>query len=114
MNGRERITAHLNGQPADRLALTPIAMTFAADQIGAEYREYATDYRVLTEAQLRTAERFELDYVSAISDPAREASDFGAAIDYRKRGPPARVDVTALIGRRRRPLRRGQSPHATR
>lgn len=97
MNGRERITAHLNGQPADRLALMPITMTFAGDQIGARYREYATDYRVLTEAQLRTAERFEFDYVSAISDPAREAADFGAAVRYFEDEPPATDENHALL-----------------
>ena len=82
MNGRERVFAHLDGKPADRLALMPITMMFAADQIGAKYRVYATDYRALVEAQLRTAERFNLDHVSAISDPAREAADFGATVEY--------------------------------
>jgi PAS domain-containing protein len=31
-------------------------------------------YRALVEAQLKTAETFEFDYVSVISDPAREAA----------------------------------------
>jgi len=97
MNGRERILAHLNGRPADRLALMPITMMFAGDQIGVKYREYATDYRVLVEGQLRTAERFELDYVSAISDPSREAADFGAAIRYFPDQPPAIDETNALL-----------------
>jgi MtaA/CmuA family methyltransferase len=97
MNGRERIMAHLNGQPADRLAVMPITMMFAGDQIGAKYREYATDYRVLTEAQLRTAERFELDYVSSISDPTREAADFGAAVRYLPDEPPSIDEGHALL-----------------
>ena len=67
MNGRERVLAMLAGKPVDRLPLMPITMMFAGDQIGAKYREYATDYRVMVEGQLRTAERFELDYVSGIS-----------------------------------------------
>src|SRR3954462_14653161 len=61
------------GQP-DRVPVMPITMMFAADRIGARYRDYASDYRVLVEGQLATAETFGLDYVSAISDPAREAS----------------------------------------
>ncbi len=97
MNGRERILAHLNSRPADRLALMPITMMFAGDQIGVKYREYATNYRVLVEGQLRTAERFELDYVSAISDPSREAADFGAAIRYFPDQPPAIDETNALL-----------------
>jgi hypothetical protein len=97
MNGRERLMAHLNGQPADRLAVMPITMMFAGDQIGAKYREYATDYRVMTEAQLRTAERFEWDYVSSISDPTREAADFGAAVRYFPDEPPSIDEGHALL-----------------
>ena len=77
MNGRERVLAMLGGREPDRLPLMPITMMFAADQTGARYRDYARDYRVLAEAQAATAEKFDLDYVSAISDPAREASDLG-------------------------------------
>jgi MtaA/CmuA family methyltransferase len=97
MNGRERVFAHLDGKPADRLALMPITMMFAADQIGAKYRVYATDYRALVEAQLRTAERFNLDHVSAISDPAREAADFGATVEYFADQPPAFDENNALL-----------------
>jgi MtaA/CmuA family methyltransferase len=88
MNSRERLLAHLAGQPVDRLPLMPITMMYAADQIGAKYRAYATDHRVLVEAQLRIAERFEFDYVSSISDPAREAADCGAAVIYFDDLPP--------------------------
>lgn len=97
MNSRERVLAQIEGRPIDRLPLMPITMMFAADQIGAKYIDYATDYRVLVEAQLRTAERFELDYVSSISDPAREAADFGAAIQYFPDQPPAIDEVNALL-----------------
>jgi MtaA/CmuA family methyltransferase len=57
-------------------------MMFAADQCGVRYRDYVTDCRVLAEAQIHTATRFGFDYVSAISDPAREAADLGAAIEW--------------------------------
>jgi MtaA/CmuA family methyltransferase len=97
MNGRERILATLGGATPDRLPLMPITMMFAADQIGAKYREYATDHRVLVEGQLRTAERFGFDYVSAISDPAREAADFGAHIQYFPDQPPAIDEDNALL-----------------
>ena len=78
MDSRQRFFALLEGRPIDRAPLMPITMMFAADQIKANYFQYATDYRVLVEAQIRTAERFDLDFVSCISDPAREAADLGA------------------------------------
>jgi len=69
MTGRERILAVLQGQSADRLAAMPITMMFAADVLGVKYGDYARDFRILTDAQIKTAEMFGFDYVSAISDP---------------------------------------------
>lgn len=97
MNGRERVLAHLAGQPVDRLPLMPITMMFAARQGGVKYGEYAKDHRVLVEAQLRTAERFDFDYVSCISDPAREAADCGAAVHYFDDQPPALIEDQARL-----------------
>jgi MtaA/CmuA family methyltransferase len=97
MNSRERIFSLIEGKPIDRVPLMPITMMFAADQIGAKYREYVTDYRVLAEAQLRTAERFGIDFVSCISDPARECADLGAKIRFFDDQPPAFVESEALL-----------------
>jgi MtaA/CmuA family methyltransferase len=81
MTGRERVLALLDGRPADHLPLLPITMMFAADQIGAKYGTYAIDYRVMAEAQLRTAETFGFDHVSGITE-TREAPDCGAGVQY--------------------------------
>jgi MtaA/CmuA family methyltransferase len=97
MNSRERVFSLIQGQPVDRIPLMPITMMFAADQIGAKYLQYVTDYRVLAEAQLRTAERFGLDFVSCISDPARECADLGAPIRFFEDQPPAFVESDALL-----------------
>jgi MtaA/CmuA family methyltransferase len=97
MNGRQRVLTHLAGQPVDRLPLMPITMMLAADQIGLPYRDYATDHRVLVEAQLRTADQFGFDYVSVISDPAREAADCGAAVAFFDDQPPALVEDQARL-----------------
>ncbi len=97
MNGRERILAFLNGESIDRVPLMPITMMFAVDRIGRKYGEYARDYRVLVEGQIRTAEEFDFDYVSVISDPAREAADLGSAIEYFEDQPPAIDDNNALL-----------------
>ena len=97
MNGRERILAMIAGAPVDHLPLMPITMMFAADQAGVKYRDYARDHCVLAEAQIRTAEKFGFDYVSVISDPAREASDLGAAVEWFEDQPPAIVESRALL-----------------
>jgi len=49
----------------------------AADQIGVPYRRYALDHRALVAAQIKVARQFNFDFVSCISDPAREAADAG-------------------------------------
>ncbi|MEN6451782.1 MAG: uroporphyrinogen decarboxylase family protein [Thermoguttaceae bacterium] len=97
MNGRDRILAQLDGQAVDRLPLMPITMMFAADQVGVPYGRYAADHHVLAEAQLRTAEKFDFDYVSCISDPGREAADCGARIQCFDNQPPAVDEANALL-----------------
>ncbi len=97
MNGRERILAQLAGKPVDRLPVMPITMQYAADQVGATYLEYVRDHRVLVEAQLRTVEAFDIDHVSAISDPAREAADCGADVEFFDDQPPAFIEDNALL-----------------
>jgi MtaA/CmuA family methyltransferase len=97
MNGKERVLAMFDGEPIDHLPLMPITMMFAADLVGVPYRNYASDHRVLVEAQVRTAEVFGFDYVSAISDPAREASDLGAVVEWFENQPPAIVESRALL-----------------
>ncbi len=97
MNGRQRILAHLAGEPVDSLPAMPITMTFAARLIGANYLEYCTDYRVQVEGQVQVAETFDLDYVSAISDPAVEATDCGAPVIFFPDDPPANNGQTPLL-----------------
>ena len=97
LHGRDRVLALLDGRPVDRLPLLPITMMFAADQIGVPYGEYCTDYRVLAEAQVRTAEKFDFDYVNTMSDPAREAADCGAAVQFFDNQPAAIVEEQALL-----------------
>lgn len=97
MTGRQRIIALLNGQPTDSLPFMPITMQFAGDLIGVPYKRYVTDHRVLVEAQLRVAERFDVDYVSCISDPARESADCGALVLMPDDGPPAHDEDHPLL-----------------
>ncbi len=97
MTSRERVFAMIAGTAPDCLPLMPITMMFAADRIGRKYFDYVTDHRVMVEAQLRTAEEFDLDHVSCISDPAREAGDCGAKVQFFPDQPPALVEEEALL-----------------
>jgi len=97
MNGYERLVSLLGGRTADRLGLMPITMMFAADRAGVTYGTYVTDYRVLVDAQLRVADEFDFDYVSCISDPAREAADCGAAVHFFEDQPPAIDEMRARL-----------------
>ncbi len=97
MTGKERILARIHGQPVDCLPLMPITMMFAADLAGVPYGRYAADHRILAGAQLKVAERFGFDYVSVISDPAREAADLGATIEWFENQPPAINESRALL-----------------
>ncbi len=98
MNGRQRILAHLAGEQVDCLPAMPITMTFAARGIGAPYLEYCTDHRVQVEGQVWVADTYDIDYVSAISDPAVEATDCGAPTVFFPDDPPANNGQTPLLG----------------
>lgn len=88
MNSYERLFARMAGQPVDRAPNNCIIMGFGARYIGASYREFASDYRVLTEAGIRCYEDFGLDILSAISDPMREAEGLGAIVTLPEDGVP--------------------------
>lgn len=97
MTGKERILNLIAGAPVDRVPVMPITMMFAADHAGIPYGRYVTDYRALVDAQMKTAEDYGFDYVSCISDPAREAADCGAAVVFYENQPPAIQEEAALL-----------------
>ena len=82
MTPKERIYAILKGASYDRPAVTPIFMAWSANFIGHTYRDYYLDGDVLVQAQLAVTRAFNLDQISAISDPWREASAYGMEFDY--------------------------------
>jgi len=86
MTPKERIYATLRGQSHDRPPVTPIFMAWSAHFIGRTYRDYYLNGDVLVESQLAVAKAFNLDQVSAISDPWREASAYGMVLDYPEEG----------------------------
>lgn len=76
------------GALSDKVLFRPILMYFAANFIGKTYGEFASDYNVLVEANLRCMDEFDLDMLGLISDPYRETSAFGAKIKYIPDGVP--------------------------
>lgn len=86
MTPKERIYAILKGGSYDRSAVTPIFMAWSANFIGRTYRDYYLDGDVLVQAQLAVIRAFNLDQISAISDPWREASAYGMEFDYPAEG----------------------------
>jgi len=56
----------------------------------------------LADAQICTAEAFGFDYVNTMSDPAREAADCGAAVQYFEQQPVAILEDQALLADKRR------------
>jgi MtaA/CmuA family methyltransferase len=86
MTPKERINAILKGDPYDRPAVTPIFMAWASHFIGHTYSDYYLDGDVLVKAQLAVTRAFNLDQISAISDPWREASAYGMQFDYPAEG----------------------------
>lgn len=65
-------------------------MTFAAHYIGQPLSRYYLNYRVLCEANLAMVQDFSLDIVQAISDPYREAADFGLEVEFPEDDLPVR------------------------
>ena len=61
MNGYERYTGVLRGRPVDHLPRIPILMQYAAEYIGSDYAAFASDHRVLVEANARCATAFGID-----------------------------------------------------
>ena len=82
MNSYERVMARLRGEPVDRPPNFNLMMQFATDMIKQPFSAYYQDYRVLCAANFAVQEAFSLDVLQAISDPYREAADFGAQIEF--------------------------------
>jgi MtaA/CmuA family methyltransferase len=97
MTGRDRLLAALRGEPTDTLPHVPISMMIAARTIGERYGDYVRDARIHARGQLAFAEAWDVDHVSAISDPTSEAEDLGARVIWYDDQPPAIDEREALL-----------------
>jgi len=88
MNSKQRYFATLDGKPTDFIPRLPILMQFAAEYIGSNYGAFASDYKILTEANIACARDFGIDQMNTMSDPYRETQGYGATIIYQKDGVP--------------------------
>jgi MtaA/CmuA family methyltransferase len=106
MNKKEKFLSFLENKTIDGyIPFQPILMHFAARLHGSTYGQFASDYKVLVESNIKALNEFDLDWVELISDPYRETSAFGAKIEYIPEGVPKCLapivktidDVHALI-----------------
>jgi MtaA/CmuA family methyltransferase len=79
--------------PGESVSFHPILMHFAARFNNKTYAQFASDYRVLVESNLKALEYFDADMVGLISDPYRETSAFGAKIEFVEEGVPKCMDT---------------------
>jgi uroporphyrinogen decarboxylase len=88
MNSSERLYARLAGKRVDKIPNMNIYMFIVAREAGVSYSEYVRDYKKLVEGNLICAEKYGADTVSAISDPMREASAYGAKVIFPRDNVP--------------------------
>ncbi len=88
MNKTEKYRRLLEGETGESTLFRPILMHFAARYAGHTYGEFASDYRILVESNMKALEDFDIDMVGLISDPYRETSAFGAPVEFIPEGVP--------------------------
>lgn len=94
MTKKEKFERLRNGQQTpSSVMFQPILMHFAARFSNRTYAEFASDYHVLVESNLRALDYFDMDMVGLISDPYRETSAFGARVEYIDEGVPRCLDT---------------------
>ncbi len=92
----QRFMNVLEGKSVDHVPVTPILMTFAAQYSGRKYGDFCFDHRTLVECWIRCEEDFNLDFVATLSDPFREAADFGLPVRREEDDLPIREDYLIL------------------
>jgi MtaA/CmuA family methyltransferase len=82
-----------NHKSAGRVMFRPILMHFAARYFGKTYADFASDYKVLVESNIKAMEDFDFDMIGLLSDPYRETQAFGASIEYIPESVPKCLDI---------------------
>lgn len=82
MNGYERYMGMVKGEKVDIVPRVPILMHFAARYAGVTYGDFARNCETLVKANKKLVEDFGFEQLDIMSDPWREAVDFGGTIEY--------------------------------
>jgi hypothetical protein len=85
MTPRQRYEAILEGRTPDVLPRILLLMQFAAEYIGSNYGAFASDHRLLVEANLRYAQDFGIDQINAIppgNPPKASGSGHSSSTDF--------------------------------
>ena len=82
MNKKELFELMIKGETNERTLFRPIMMHFAARFLRKTYGEFASDYKILVDCNLRAMEHIDADMVGLISDPYRETAAFGAKVSF--------------------------------
>lgn len=96
MTETDRFNQLLEGTYSEYTLFRPILMHFAARFNHTTYGNFASDYRVLVESNLKALEYFDMDMVGLISDPYRETSAFGAKVIFMDEEVPRCTEI--LVG----------------
>jgi len=106
MTSKERFMAVIKGEQPDRTPVFPLLMGFAATRHGLKYSEFAGNGTAMAEAQLRAAERFSLDAITACSDAFRISADLGAQLIFHDDKPPHAPEPLVRTGEDFKALKR--------
>jgi MtaA/CmuA family methyltransferase len=90
LSSMERFQRRLRGDPVDRPPNFDIIMAYGVRHIGAPLRDYYLDYRTLVRMNLAMLADFELDIVQTLTDPYREACDWGLEVEFPEDNLPMR------------------------
>ncbi len=88
MTGLERTISFLKGDSVDRPPFHPIIMRWAAKYAGIKYRDFCLDPFSKCRAMILSAQDFNIDWVTVMSDPWAEASAFGIQVEYPENSLP--------------------------
>ena len=88
MNRKERCLSAIRGQPVDKVPVFPLLMHFAQQRLGISYRAFATNGRLLAEAQVNVLGKFAIDAITACSDAFRITADLGGELVFPDEKPP--------------------------
>ena len=82
MNGKERITAALNGQPVDTTPVMLHNFMMAAREAGFTMEQYRNDPAIISDCFIRSVEKYQYDGILLDLDTTTLAGAVGVPVDY--------------------------------